>query len=294
MKILILGADGMLGHKLFQQFLSEGHDVRGTIRGKDVGGLLPYASRLICSCDAFDAGHFEDCIQRIKPDVVVNAVGMIKQRELSPISAITVNSLLPHRLAAACRLSGSYLVQVSTDCVFSGRGTRPEGYVEADLPDPEDLYGRSKLLGEVYDEGAGITLRTSIVGLGLSHKKGFGLIEWFLSQQGPVCGFSRVRYSGLSTQAFGRVLGQILATEPDRRPRGLWHLSSEPVSKLTLLQTLNEMLGTPKTIVPDASVECDRALCSDLLATAFGIRAPGWEEMLRGLADEILSREGAT
>src|SRR6185295_3880004 len=139
-----------------------------------------------------------------------NAVGIVKQRPESEeaIASIEVNSLLPHRLAVGCRSLGAQLVHLSTDCVFSGtRGS----YSESDLPDPVDTYGRSKLVGEATAEGA-ITLRTSMIGQGLSRKS--GLIDWFLSQRGPIQGYRNAIFSGLTTSELARVIRMVIEKHP--------------------------------------------------------------------------------
>ena len=161
-------------------------------------------------------------LARLRPDAVLNCVGLVKQLDSSrdPLAAIPLNALLPHRLARCCGLLGARLVHVSTDCVFSGR---TGGYRESDVPDPVDLYGRSKLLGEV-EHAPGLTLRTSIIGLELSRK--VGLIEWFLAQRGMIRGFRRAIYTGLTTRVLGRLIERILLDHPDLH--GVWQVASAP------------------------------------------------------------------
>jgi dTDP-4-dehydrorhamnose reductase len=188
LRILILGGDGMLGHRLLMH-LQERHETKVTLRREltayeHYGLFTPENS--YGSAEAKDTGRLLEVVGDFQPEAVINAVGIVKQRGLAKeaIPSLEINSLLPHRLAVLCRAVGARLVHLSTDCVFSGR---KGNYTEGDVPDAEDLYGRTKLLGEVTEAGC-ITLRTSIIGLELSRRT--GLIEWFLAQRGEIRGFT--------------------------------------------------------------------------------------------------------
>jgi dTDP-4-dehydrorhamnose reductase len=220
-----------------------------------------------------------------RPDAVVNAIGIVKQRNDSKeaIPSIEVNALFPHRLAQACKAAGARLVHMSTDCVFSGRKGQ---YSELDLADAEDLYGRSKYLGEVHDPGC-LTLRTSIIGLEINRKT--SLIEWFLSQKGTIRGFRRAIYSGLTTQAMADAIEHFLTL--DTHLSGVWHLSSTPIDKYELLTGLSRRLGrTDITIEPDETFVCDRSLSARALFEQTAYRPPSWDAMLDGLAKDINER----
>ena len=179
-------------------------------------------------------------IDDVRPDLVLNAVGIVKQRAdaKAAIPSIAVNSLWPHVLADACERRGARMVHVSTDCVFSGsRG----GYVESDVPDAFDLYGRSKLLGEVTDRENTVTLRTSIIGWQLGEPT--GLVGWFAAHRDePLKGFTKAVFSGLTTRALTEVDPRRRHARR-RRSSGLWHVSAEPIDKYTLLTKLAEQLG---------------------------------------------------
>jgi dTDP-4-dehydrorhamnose reductase len=283
MKILILGGDGMLGHELFFQ-LRQRHETRVTLRQP----LAAYSAyRLFERGNAFDgievrkADALEQVLRDYKPQVVVNAVGIVKQRPESDeaMTSIEINSLLPHRLALACQPLGARLVHLSTDCVFSGkRGS----YREGDLPDPVDVYGRSKLLGEVAGGGA-LTLRTSMIGRGLSRKS--GLIDWFLAQRGPIQGYRNAIFSGLTTRELSRVIGMLVEKHP--QASGLYHVSAEPISKLDLLTKLRARMGSGPEIVPADEPRIDRSLDSTRFRRAFGYAPPAWDQMLDELAADI-------
>jgi dTDP-4-dehydrorhamnose reductase len=286
-KILILGGDGMLGHQLLTMW-SARHDVTVTVRQP----LEAYASyglfsarNTIDGVDARDLDAVRSAVDRVSPAVVVNGIGLVKQRDEATVAipSIEINALFPHRLLDLCRARGMRLVHISTDCVFSGR---TGGYRESDIPDPVDLYGRSKLLGEV-DRAPGLTLRTSIIGLELGRRA--GLIEWFLAQRGMIRGFRRAIYTGLTTCALGRLIERILLDHPDLH--GVWQVASAPITKYALLTDLARRLArTDVTIDADDAFVCDRSLVADRLADATGYRAPGWDEMLDELAAGIRAR----
>ena len=218
-------------------------------------------------------------IERVEPQVVVNCVGIVKQLAAArdPIASITINSLFPHRLARLCRDAGCRLIHMSTDCVFSGR---KGAYTEDDLPDPEDLYGRSKLLGEVAEEGA-LTIRSSIIGRELASSN--GLVEWFLAQAGKsVRGYRRAVYSGFTTLAMARIISEIIADQPALS--GVWHVSSDPLSKYDLLLLVRQAYGVEVEVVPDDEVALDRSLDSSRFRAAAGFVPPSWPEMIREMA----------
>jgi dTDP-4-dehydrorhamnose reductase len=289
MRILILGGDGMLGHQLLKSWQPE-HDVRVTLRRPvDVYerfGLFTNANS-IGGIDAQDLQAIREVIQAWRPEAVVNCIGIVKQRSeaKAAIPSIEINSLLPHRLLEFCEGVGARLVHISTDCVFSGdRGD----YRETDRPDPVDLYGRSKLLGEV-ETAPGLTIRTSIIGLELSRFT--GLIEWFLAQRGMIRGFTRAIYSGVTTRELARVIAYVLANCPDLH--GVWQVASQPITKHDLLVDLARLLGRDDVnIVPDDSFACDRSLRGDAFAGRTGYRVAAWDTMLSELADDIRARSG--
>jgi dTDP-4-dehydrorhamnose reductase len=283
MRILVLGGDGMLGHELFLH-LRVRHEVRVTLRQP----LSAYAARgLFAASNAFAGvdvrtpAGVEEVLQKFKPEAVVNAVGIVKQRPESEdaIASIEVNSLMPHRLAVSCKTVGARLVHLSTDCVFSGERGR---YSETDRPDPVDVYGRSKLLGEVTGEGA-LTLRTSMIGRGLYRKT--SLVDWFLAQQGRVQGYRNAIFSGLTTRELARLIGMLIERHP--QASGLYHVSAAPISKYELLAKLRERLQAKVEISPVDEPRIDRSLDSSRFRRVFGYRPPTWDEMLDELAGDI-------
>jgi dTDP-4-dehydrorhamnose reductase len=281
MKILILGGDGMLGHQLLKQF-SGRHDVRVTLKQR----LSAYkALTLFNEGNAYggiEVGSMDgivDVLGAFHPEAVVNAVGIVKQRSTAKesIPSLKINALFPHRLAGLCRAAGIRLVHMSTDCVFSGKEGR---YRETDLSDAEDLYGRTKYLGEVYDSHC-ITLRTSMIGKELSRKQ--GLLEWFLSQRGGVHGFRNAIFSGFTTMELGRIIEKIVVEHSEKE--GLYHVSSEPISKLDLLALIKKEMGLDIDIIPKEEPRLDRSLDSTRFRKEFNYTPPSWEEMVKELGE---------
>ncbi|MGH2841138.1 MAG: dTDP-4-dehydrorhamnose reductase family protein [Solirubrobacteraceae bacterium] len=281
-RVLVLGATGMLGHEA-SRVLADRHDVHAAARDLE----RAHAADLPVTLHHFDAlapDSLRAVLDAAAPDVVLNAVGLVKQLEEAsrPVRAITLNSLLPHRLAEACSARGARLLHVSTDCVFAGTLAPPAAYTEADVPDARDLYGRSKLLGEVTAPGH-LTLRTSIIGRELGRVT--GLLEWFLHESGPqLGGFTHAYFSGLTTRALARVIDELITDHPDLT--GLYHVSSEAIDKHRLLSLLDAALERGHEIRPLDEPRINRALDSSRFRAATGIEIPSWEAMAHELATE--------
>lgn len=270
MRVMVLGATGMLGHKMVQVLREQfAFEVFGTTRAAGV--------------DARDFCTVAEAIAVLKPQAIVNCIGIIKQLDAAkdPIASLEVNSLFPHRLARLCRAASIRLVHISTDCVFSGtRGM----YTEGDTPDAVDLYGTSKRLGEVVGEGV-LTLRTSIIGRELGTRN--GLVEWFASNRGgKVKGFSRAIFSGFTTEVLSGIVGEVLKDYPGLH--GLYHVSSAIINKHRLLCMLNDAAGLDVEIEEDYSFVCDRSLDSTRFCREVNYSYPSWKEMINDLAREFL------
>jgi dTDP-4-dehydrorhamnose reductase len=281
-RILVVGASGMLGHEAVR-VLAPDFEVWGACRHPE---LLPDlgvpAERMLGGLDLTDMGTASSLVESVRPDLVVNAAGIVKQRAdaKAAVPSITVNSLWPHVLAEACERQGARMVHVSTDCVFSGsRGM----YTEDDVPDAFDLYGRSKLLGEVADRDNTVTLRTSIIGWQLGAPT--GLVAWFGEHRHEALkGYTRAVFSGLTTRALTEVVRDVVM--PDASLSGLWQVSVEPIDKFTLLTTLAGKLGWDVDITPVDEPAIDRSLDSTRFRERTGWTPPSWDEMLTRLAEE--------
>jgi len=281
MRVLVIGGNGMLGHQLCR-LLPERMEVWATFRSAPITFDFLPESRMIENVFVQDITQLGKILETIKPDVVVNAVGIVKQRDEAKqaVPSIQVNALFPHQLADLCVERYIRVIQISTDCVYSGfRGN----YTELDIPDPVDLYGRTKLLGELNRPGC-LTLRTSIIGWQLNDFS--SLLSWFALQRNKhIKGYRKAIYSGFSTSVLGQLIGDIMQTRPDLS--GLYQVASEPISKFNLLMQVREVLGWDDIVIePDDRFFCDRSLSGERFSIATGWRPPSWESMLKGLADE--------
>lgn len=280
MKTLILGGGGMLGHKLYQVLSKRGETfvtVRRKARAYERYDLFA-TSAVIEGIDVCVPDHLHRAFAAAKPDAVVNCVGIIKQLKEAhdPIPSITINSLLPHRLADLCAACGARLIHISTDCVFSGEHGP---YTEETRPDAADLYGRTKLLGETDAERSphAITMRTSIIGREIESSS--GLVEWFLSQKGKtVRGYQNALFTGFTTIQLSSIIADILHDHPELA--GLWQVSSDPISKFELLGLINRAYDLGVSIEPDSAFHCDRRLDSSLFRAATGFTPSSWPEMI--------------
>ncbi len=270
----------MLGHKLCQELPKHGHEVTGTLRSPtpQLVELLD-GVELIDGVDAFEPGSIESTIAGGDHDFVINAIGLVKQFDESSnkYMATAINAWLPHRLARACRESGSRLIHMSTDCVFSGR---KGSYTEDDPSDAEDLYGRSKYLGEPDDdESAALTIRSSIIGREL-HNRTHGLVEWFLSERGnTIKGFSCAIYSGFSTIEMARIMDVVMQRAPELS--GVHQVASTPIDKFELLNSMKDASGLDIQVNREEEFVCDRSLVTgSSFGGQTGYVAPAWSEML--------------
>ncbi|HEU4962037.1 MAG TPA: SDR family oxidoreductase [Sphingomonas sp.] len=278
MRILVLGITGMLGSTAFRLLSARGDaEVFGLARSESALRWFPgiSADRILAGIDAASPDRLADAIAQVRPDVVINAIGIIKQIDaaLDPLTTIPINAELPHRLALLCALSGARLIHVSTDCVFSGR---TGGYREDDPPDATDLYGLSKYLGEV-DQPHALTLRTSIIGPELATRH--GLLEWFLSQRGSVRGYAGTVFSGLTSAELTRAIAEYAIPHPELH--GLYHVAAAPIAKHDLVRMIRSEYRHPVAIERVAEPTIDRSLDGDRFRAATGYVAPAWPEMIR-------------
>ena len=286
MKIVVLGAAGMLGHKMFQVLRGRFPDTLATIREDPREDPFQKVDLLqgrdvVAGVDAMDSTALRRLLGDLRPTHIVNCVGIIRQREEARVAipSIAINALLPHLLCEWARDWGGRVIHFSTDCVFSGR---KGGYREDDPSDAEDLYGRSKSLGEVSGDNA-LTLRTSIIGRELVEHR--SLLDWFLGQEGKtVRGFTRVIYSGVTTNYLARLVGQLIELHPALC--GLYQVVSAPISKHDLLCLIKETYGLDMTIVPDGTEVSDRSMVGVKFLGVTGIETPPWPELVGELHDD--------
>jgi len=276
MSVLVLGAGGMLGNSLLR-FISQRNDtvVYGTLRSNNVSieAMAPNA-KFIHGVDAYNSDSIVEVLDQTRPQVVINCIGLIKQAQEAdiPLKAIFINSFFPHQLANLCKLTNSRLIHISSDCVYSGK---KGSYSENDNPDPQDLYGLTKLLGEVSNDQS-ITIRTSIIGHELYNSR--SLIDWFLSQQDFVKGYTQAIYSGLPTCELARVICDYIIPFP--KLHGLYHVASAPISKFDLLKLVAHEYAKVIKIEPDDLVKINRSLNGSRFSFATGYLAPSWPELV--------------
>lgn len=282
-RVLVLGVTGMLGHTVMAELdRSPDLEVHGSARSTELLASVfgdDLLARVAPRVDATDMTSVDAMIDQLEPDIVVNCIGVIKQDPSveDAVNTIALNALFPHLLARSCARRGIRAVHVSTDCVFSGRVGR---YTESDSPDPVDVYGRSKLLGEISTPPA-LTLRTSFIG----HELGtnLSLVDWFLSQRGVVNGFTRAIYSGLTSTEFARMLANVVIPRDDLA--GLYHVASVPISKFDLLALIARAYEWPGSLVPAAGFACDRSMLAERFFAATGYLAPPWSDMIQQMHD---------
>ena len=286
MRIVVIGGAGMLGHKMFQILREKFPGTLCTTR-EDVKKPpferveLLQGSDVICGVDVMDFGRLYGILSDIRPDFIVNCVGIVKQREeaLMAIPSITINSLLPHKLAEFAATWGGRVIHPSTDCVFDGKNG---GYTESSPSNAEDLYGKSKFLGEL-NGGNGLTLRTSIIGRELvSHRS---LLDWFMAQNGKtIRGFKRVIYSGVTTNELAEVVSFVISRFPTLS--GLYQVVSAPISKHDLLCQIRDGFRLDVAITLDDTEVSDRSMCGDKFRQATGYICPRWPELIGKLAND--------
>lgn len=281
-RIVVFGANGMFGHAVLRIMAADpAHEAIGVVRSESAAsGLrgIPGA-RIVVGGNVENPDALVAIFESLRPDVVVNGVGLVKQFAHSedPLAALPINAIFPHRLAQLCSLAGARLVHISTDCVFSGA---KGGYKEEDVPDAWDLYGRSKLLGEV-DYPHAVTLRTSIIGHELN--SAHGLIGWFLAKQGNVKGYTRAIFSGLPTCELARIIRDLVL--PKAELHGLYHVAAHPISKHDLLLIVNREYNKELKIEPDDHLKIDRSLNAGRFREATGYVPPAWPELIEQMRE---------
>lgn len=277
-KVLIFGGTGMLGYGLFNQYSERNDlDVYATVWETDGFGkwfASEFKNRLLIGVDVDNFETMVHAVAAVKPDVVINCIALVKQSQIlnNPLSAINVNAQLPHRLALVCQKSGIRFIHISSDVVFDGKKGM---YTEHDKVNISDLYGMTKFLGEVSYPNC-VTIRTSIIGHQLVEKN--GLVEWFLSQNIKVRGYTKVIYSGFPTIELARIISDFIL--PSESLSGIYHVSSEPISKYDLLKLIAERYGKQIEIEPCDEFVLDRSLDSSVFRSLTGYNPPPWVELV--------------
>jgi len=287
-KVLILGGTGMLGHMLFAQLsVQKNLDVYATARNSScISQWFPpdlvKKIRVPVEADNFDS--VIRAFAAIEPTIVINCIGLIKQLPIAndPLSAIRINSMLPHRISMICRSAGARMIHISTDCVFDGK---KGNYTETDPSNADDLYGKSKFLGEVAYPPHCVTLRTSIIGHELKGK--LGLIEWFLAQEDMVRGFTKAIYSGFPTVEISHIIADYVL--PNKDLSGVYHVASDPISKYDLLGLVSKRYAKQIKIEPYDDFCQDRSLDSSVFRQITGYTSPSWPKLVDKMFQNYVS-----
>jgi dTDP-4-dehydrorhamnose reductase len=290
MRILIFGITGMLGHTLFYELNKAGLDVHGTVRKLDT--LKDYfppntQDRLINGVDVYNFPSIVDAVNLINPNIIINCIGLIRQlpEGKQPLPCLEINARFPHLLFMLCKEKNIRLIHYSTDCVFDGKKGAP--YTEFDPTSAKDIYGLTKYIGEL-NEAPAITIRTSIIGHELKGKK--GLLEWFLFQESTVKGYRKVLFTGLPTDEHARILVNNILPNPALH--GLYHVSSQPISKYDLLRLFAKEYDKTINIEPDDEIDEDRRLDSHAFTAATGYCAPSWPDLVANMRKNYFKQVG--
>ena len=287
MKIIILGASGLIGHKLLHTFKNSDHEIFGIIHGKKNDFLnieFLQEDSILEEFNILDFIKLEGIFDAIKPDVVLNCVGITKRKEeVNNLEyTIEVNSLFPHKLANLAKRMNFRVIHFSTDCVFNGE---TGNYNEESNTTGEDIYGKTKALGEIKYPHT-LTVRSSFIGRELTGQT--ELLEWLISQNGKtIKGFTKAMYSGVSTTFMSRVILDIMENYP--KLSNLYQLATpEPISKYDLLCLARDSFSLDIEIVPDDTFEIQPTLNGKKLRKAMNLTIPSWEEMMNELASDQL------
>lgn len=282
MKILVFGATGMLGNTLVKYLISKQtlqveFTIRDESKQKICNEIFKKDAKYLV--DANEPSSILEAINDYKPNICINCLGIIKQKVESNnyIKSIQINSLIPHLIADYCKRNKAHLIHISTDCVFSGK---KGNYLDMDSPDPFDLYGRSKLLGEVSTSNA-TTIRTSIIGPEINTQN--GLFEWFRNQEGLIYGYKNAWFSGFPTIELSRIIYEFMIKK--RIKNDIYNLSAYPINKYDLLKLINKIYRLKKKIIEDESFKIDRTLNCDKFIKETGFIKDKWENMIIKMRD---------
>ena len=276
--IVVLGVNGMLGNTLFKYLKNNTlFNVKGILRKKiNLPTSFEYFnSEDLFECNVLEEENLKSLLKKLRPNYVINCIGIVKKHHEAnnPLISIKINSLLPHLLSSICKKEDCKLIHISTDCVFSGKTGL---YRENDLTDPIDLYGKSKLLGEVSNRND-LTIRTSCIGEELITKR--NLLSWFLSQSNSVNGFSKAIFSGLPTIEIARILVELII--PNASLKGIYHISSDPIDKFSLLSLIKKIYKKNIQIIKNSDYAVDRSLDSTKFRKATGYKPYEWDKLVK-------------
>ena len=277
MRIYILGISGMLGSKLFEEFLKKNYKVRGSTRSIPKK-FIKYKANIDLNINVEDIIKLKRKIIKFKPNIIVNCIGVIKQKILSleDKNIFYINSIFPHEVYKISNMINSKIIHFSTDCVFDGK---KGNYTEDSLPNAEDIYGFSKALGEL-DFNNSLTIRTSIIGHELQSKN--SLLEWFLQLNQNKCyGFTDAYFSGLTTIEIFNFIEKFILK--NKKINGIYHLSASKISKFNLLKKISKIYSKKIKIIKNNDLKIDRSLNSKKIKKLVKYKSPSWDNLIKNM-----------
>ena len=284
MKILILGGDGMIGHKMDQVLSVQNHEIVISIREKKDLTLKSISSKSKVFFNDFLKDNILDFLVKVNPDVIINAIGVTIRRGVNENISDTIylNSLFPHQISRWALAFKKRLIHFSTDCVFSGN----EGsYLEDATPNALDYYGKTKGLGEINSKSS-LTIRSSMIGPELFNKT--ELFEWIINnKEKEINGFSRVMYSGVTTVYMARLLANLI--DNHKNLNGIYNVASKPINKFELLHLINDNFDLGLIINDDKTVISNKTLNASKLEKEIGQQSPSWDELIFELKKDYMN-----
>lgn len=284
MKILILGGDGMIGHKMTQVLSAQNHEVVISIREKRDLTLKSISSKGKVFFNDFLKNNLLSFLDKVNPDVIINAIGITIRRGANENISDTIylNSLFPHQISNWALALKKRLIHFSTDCVFSGS----EGsYLENATPNALDNYGKTKGLGEINSKGS-LTIRSSMIGPELFNKT--ELFEWIINNKvKEINGFSKALYSGVTTVYMARLVAEII--ESHKNLNGIYNVASKPISKFELLRLINDNFGLGLIINEAKTVTSNKTLDASKIEKGIGLKPPSWDELIFELKKDYMN-----
>ena len=279
MRIIILGSSGLVGNTITKFFLNQSkYETFGFVRDLEKISIFEkkYHKNFIYMNNILDFEEFEKILIKSKPKLIINCLGitnkLLKNNFQSIERSLKINALFPHKLHTICTKIDARLIHLSTDCVFSGRRGF---YKEDDIPDPLDIYGRSKLLGELNYSNS-LTIRKSVIGHEFLSSN--GLLEWFLNKKESVEGYKNAIFSGLTVLELAKIIDQYII--PNKKLSGIIHVAGNPISKYELLHLISIEYQKKINIIPNESLKIDRSLNSKLFNDKTGYQIKDWKELI--------------
>jgi len=282
MKLLILGANGLVGSTFTKYFFERpAYQTIAILRDYSKIKLFneKYHQNFSVINNILDFDETKKKLQGLRPDILINCLGITNKQNLVNSNQIeniiNINSVLPHRLQRICADLDVRLIHLSTDCIFSGN----KGfYTENDIPDPIDLYGRTKLVGELDFENT-LTIRKSVIGHELVSRK--GLLEWFLHQNNSVQGYKDVFFSGLTVLELAKLIDKYIFPRTDLK--GILNISGESISKFDLLKIISDIYNKSIEIIPNQSIKINRTLNSSRFNKLTGYKPNSWPVLIKSM-----------